>query len=122
MSSKPVRPLEVVAAHAPPQTNAPEPPRWVAEAWHHSLEQLALFFQTSLQIGLHPRRFCREWADGEHRALNPLAYFASAVGLSSPILLLVKHLLGTSGEYSSAGVVVHHFEPYVQWLVLGLLC
>src|SRR2546423_2013586 len=75
----------------------PEARNWLAHGLRHIAEQFALFVRTAVEITRHPRRFAASWAAGEFRAFNPLAFLATAGGITGTLGLFVDKITQQSG-------------------------
>jgi hypothetical protein len=62
-------------------------PRWIRDAVVAWWDEIRHFFSTAAGFVRSPRRFGSAWADGEGRAMNPLAFLVS----SWPILLPIDY-------------------------------
>ena len=100
------------------------PRNWLVDGFHHVAEQFALLFATAARFTRHPRQFSIDWAEGRFRAFNPLAFFATAAGVTGTLGVLVER--ATAGEgaraVSTMGFVLQEVEPYASYFLLGLLC
>jgi hypothetical protein len=95
---------------------------WLREAVHNVLLELALFFRTAAAITFRPRRFAAEWGAGEVQGLNPLAFLATSLAITGPILILSERLPSQAEANPLWRDLVSPLGPYAQFLVLGLLC
>ncbi len=116
MYSEPVKPLEKISIVSP------------SHAWHLQWRtRVALshsaFWQTTLAILRAPQAFAAAWADGSREAMNPVTYFGVALTLTSPLVVAAKFYNGEPIEGGTMfEILFEHFEPYVQFIVVGLLC
>jgi hypothetical protein len=95
---------------------------WVVLGLRHAAGELALFFRTAARITTHPRALAEAWARGEFRAFNPLVFLATAAGVTGAFSLVVDRLTNQAPSSSMADLVIRTVEPYVTYLLLGLLC
>jgi hypothetical protein len=95
---------------------------WVIEGFRHVAHSFASFFRTAARVTLHPRAFAVEWASGEFRAFNPLGFFATAVGITGTLAVLVERVTREAESVSWTSFIVHELDPYVSYALLGLLC
>lgn len=104
---------------------ARRPRNWLADGFHHLGEQFALLFRTAARFTRHPRQFSIDWAEGRFRAFNPLAFFATAAGVTGTLGVLVERATageGTRAMSTTMGFVLQEVEPYASYFLLGLLC
>jgi hypothetical protein len=100
----------------------PEARNWLMDGLHHLGESFMRFFRTGARITRHPRQFAEDWASGEFRAFNPLAFFATAAGVTGTLGLFVERIAHHGGTPSSTDFIVHELDPYLRYFLLGLLC
>jgi hypothetical protein len=100
----------------------PDIQNWLLDGLHHTWESFERFFRTGARMMVQPRQFAADWAHGELRAFNPLGFFATSVGVTSTLGLLVGRLVRPSASHTSVEFLVHEFDPYLQYFLLGLLC
>ena len=91
-------PVAVVAAV--PEVSSSEP-NWIVDGIRHVRDELVLFGSTAAAVTLHPARFAEAWANGTRRALNPLAFLATAVGFTWPMKVLGDVLMQQRQEGQS---------------------
>jgi hypothetical protein len=97
-------------------------PDWVRDALHQFAEEVRLFLRTARDFTLQPRRFAREWATGERRALNPLGFLATAFAVMGPLDALAAHLLvKDKGNPSLLLAALGALLPFAYYLLLGAL-
>jgi hypothetical protein len=105
----------------------PLPPegRWVADAWRSAWGEVRLYGRTALAIVRGPRRFGERWGSGEGRALNPLAFAATTLGIVAALTVLLKALpgwAGASGESRSfMEELLNSGGTYLHLAALGVL-
>ena len=100
----------------------PEARNWLVDGFRHVWEKLVLFFHTGARMTRHPRQFAVDWARGEFRAFNPLAFMATGGGLTATLALFVDRLTHQRSGFSSTDFLVHEIDPYLRYFLLGLLC
>jgi hypothetical protein len=100
----------------------PDIQNWLVEGLHHTWEQFERFFRTGGRMVGHPRQFAADWAHGELRAFNPLGFFATSVGVTTTLGLLAGRLVNPTESHTSLELLIHEFDPYLQYFLLGLLC
>src|SRR5581483_6447834 len=100
----------------------PEARNWVVLGLRHAAGALVLFFQTAARITTRPRAFAEAWAAGEFRAFNPLVFLATSAGVTGAFSLVVDRLTNQAPSSSMADLIIRTVEPYVTYLLLGLLC
>ena len=100
----------------------PEARNWLADGLLHVVHQFQRFFRTGASITRHPRQFATDWVSGEFRVFNPLAFFATAAGITGTLSLLVERITHHGGGLSSTEFIVHGLDPYISYFLLGLLC
>jgi hypothetical protein len=100
----------------------PEARNWLVDGFRHVGRELALFFLTAARITRHPHQFAVAWASGEFRAFNPLAFFATAVGVTGTLGVFVERIVREAESVSLTSFVVHEIDPYLSCFLLGLLC
>jgi hypothetical protein len=75
----------------------PDPP-WMREAAGAIAHELLGWLRALVAVTRAPRRFCAEWAAGEIRPLNPLAYSLNTLAVVVPAAALVTHLIGIEDD------------------------
>jgi Peptidase S46 len=109
-----LQPLGIVSAH---------PRSWVHAWWLHFAESFRGTLTVLGTLARHPitlgRSFSAACAAGAE-VTNPLTVFGMAIGLLSPAILWCKHAMGV-GHSKPLAMLAHHFEPYLNFVVLGLL-
>jgi hypothetical protein len=100
----------------------PQARDWLPEGFRHVGHNFVLFFQTAARMSRHPRQFAIDWARGDFRAFNPLAFMATGAGLTATVGLFVDRLTHHAGGFSSTDFIVHEVDPYLRYFLLGLLC
>lgn len=98
-------------------------PRWITDGLRQVQDELLFFFRTAAAITVHPRQFAREWATGQRRALNPLAFLATSLGFTSPLHFILQRIVEHRHQEGPAWVeMLEPFLPYGEFLLLGVLC
>jgi hypothetical protein len=98
------------------------PPDWVRDAVRHTVEELVLFSRTLWGITVRPMAFARAWAEGRERALNPLAFLATAASIVAawkPILGWLGY--GENEDASFVRQVILAVGPFVPYAAVGAL-
>jgi hypothetical protein len=75
------------AAVAEHKSETGAPPDFVNE----SMGEVRLFVRTFAQFTLHPMDFSNDWAQGRCRAMNPVGFFGTALGLQLAAVAIVTH-------------------------------
>jgi hypothetical protein len=101
------------------------PPDWLADAVRVIRTDLVMYARTAVAMSLRPARFAAEWRDQRRRALNPVAFLGTALALSSPLTLAVRHFAGGAADEGDGNLwdafLADQVAPYVQYSFLGLL-
>jgi hypothetical protein len=101
----------------PPET------RWLRDSLRATQDELALFAITAAAVTARPAQFGATWARGERRALNPLAFMATAAALVTVTVTLASRLAPLGRPSSSLwGEALDSLGPYVYYVALGLVC
>lgn len=96
-----------MSAAEPNAPAAPRPPDYFREL----VDEVSLFLATAGQLVRHPVAFSRGWAEGHARAMNPIAFFGAALGLSLGARAILDHFFPTAGED-----VIAKAAPTWKWL------
>lgn len=100
------------------------PPSWFADAVRVIRTDLVMYARTAAAMSLRPARFAAEWRDQRRRALNPVAFLGTALALSSPLTLAVRHFAGPGDDGDGTlwdAFLADQVAPYVQYSLLGLV-
>jgi hypothetical protein len=68
-------------------------PAWPTEAWRAFANEQRLYLSTAVAFTRDPRRFGAEWADGRLRALNPIGFALTGLGITGAWQVAVVRLL-----------------------------
>ncbi|MDB4968161.1 MAG: hypothetical protein JWN44_3850 [Myxococcales bacterium] len=96
----------------------PEGPAWIRDTIALAREEAQRFGMTAVGFMRRPGGFSADWLAGRQRALNPLAFVASALAISSGVGMLLR-----GGD--SAGVLTSisaALVPYLYYAAVGILC
>jgi hypothetical protein len=94
------------------------PPDWLGDAVRNTAGELRLFAETLWGITVRPMRFAQAWADGTQRALNPLAFLATAASFTAAAM----QILGWGQDDVSFGQqVVLAVGPFLPYATAGVL-
>jgi hypothetical protein len=85
------------------------PPDFLGEL----IEEVREFFRVLAHFTRHPIAFGREWSEGRLRAMNPLGFFGTAVGLQLGATAIVTHFK-PADEVSQAA---RQLAPTYFWLL-----
>jgi len=85
------------------------PPDFLGEL----IEEVRAFFRVLAHFTRHPIAFGREWSEGRLRAMNPLGFFGTAIGLQLGATAIVIHFKPVD-EVSEAA---RQLAPTYFWLV-----
>jgi hypothetical protein len=95
-------------------------PDWVRDALHQFLDEVRSYLRTAYDFTVQPRRFAREWATGERRALNPLGFLATAFAIVGPLDAVAAHFM--SAEETDPSLLLAALGallPFAYYLLLG---
>jgi hypothetical protein len=99
----------------PPSSGGPD---WIRETIALGRDEIHRFVTTALGFMRRPGRFSADWFAGRQRALNPLGFIATALGLSSAAGALTPSLVrDTFWAHASQALL-----PYVYYVLVGVLC
>jgi len=112
-----------IAPSDPPATESDgdvgaDGPDWVVETLVGARDEVRRFARTAFATFRRPRRFAADWAAGRETALNPLAFIATAIGVSTA----ASALLPTGGPLGIGARLLQTALPYVYYLAVGLVC
>jgi hypothetical protein len=101
----------------PPET------RWLGDSLRATRDELALFAVTAAAVITRPARFAAAWARGDRRALNPLAFMATAAALVTVVATVASRLTPLGRPSSSLwGEALDSLGPYIYYVALGVVC
>jgi hypothetical protein len=103
-----------------PALPPPDPagPPWLKDAIAVASDEARRFAGTALGFMRRPGRFSAAWLAGRQRALNPLGFVATALGISSAAALLVQRDDG--GRV--LGALTAAVLPYCYYAAVGIVC
>jgi hypothetical protein len=111
------------AAPPPMGLVSDEEPSWARDLARLWWEEIRLFVSTAARFVASPRRFGAEWASGQRRAMNPLAFLAA----SWPILLPIDYGLQALARHQPQPnhplivELVRSIRPYIFAIPLTLI-
>jgi hypothetical protein len=85
---------------AGPSAQPAATPNWIADGLRSFFGELAEYARTVADFTTHPSRFAAEWASGERRALNPMGFLATALGILAPALVVLGRMEHESDDSS----------------------
>lgn len=106
------------ASPPPPDPGSLDGPPWIRDALALAREEASRFAATALGFMRRPGRFSADWLAGRQRALNPLGFVATALGVSSA----AGALLPGDERSSLWAAIALALLPYVYYAVIGLVC
>jgi hypothetical protein len=103
------------------RSEAAATPDWIADGVRASIGEVAQYLRTAAAFTAHPGRFAIEWASGEQKALNPMGFLATALGVLAPSLVLVGRFQPThdSSPESLLADVAGAVTPFAYYLLIG---
>jgi hypothetical protein len=99
----------------------PGGPDWVRETIAVTRDEIRRFAATAAGVCLQPRRFGAAWIDGTRRALNPLGFVATALGVSGAALAIVFAVIPNALDQGLLAQVAVAVLPYVYYALIGAL-
>ena len=92
-------------------------PAWISAAWRNAIDEVHLYVATFVGFTLSPGRFAAEWAEGQRRAANPLAFVATSASVLGILTQLLFKAMGT--DPSLLAQLAWALAPYVYYALLG---
>jgi hypothetical protein len=78
-----------------PALPAPREPEWLSETARHVVGEIRLYVRTAWAFARRPRASAAAWANGELKALNPLAFLLNNLTIIGPWHILWQRVLRT---------------------------
>jgi hypothetical protein len=107
-----------VTEGAPPAAGQADP-AWLSAAWRAFANEQRLYFGTALAFTRDARSFGAEWGQGTLRALNPLGFALSSLGITGTYQVAVVRLL--DGAPPDMPLWAELIKPGVPFVIAALM-